>query len=149
FRDISLDAPRLSLAADNAFRLTATVSGGGTLKLDGRVGPVKWQGRLPVIPASVLVNARRVSIADSNLAASIAPSLGGLLSLDGDVESDGTRMEVNGTAQFEKLRLSAQGSPAAEALVFGFAFDYDAASRGGRLSRCDAALKKGAASVQG
>jgi AsmA protein len=149
FREVSLDAPRFSTAMDSQFLFTAAVSGGGTLKVNGRAGPVRWQGRSALIPASVLINAKRVSIGDVNLAAAISSSVGGLLSLDAAGEFDGTGLEMKGTVQFDKLRLSAQGSPAPEALVFGFTLDYDAARRGGRLSRCEAALKKGAATITG
>jgi AsmA protein len=148
-REVDLDAPRVSAARDNTVALTATVGGGGTLKLSGNWGPVTWQGRSPVAPVNILVHAQKLALAESNLTAALAPGVGGFLSLDGTVESDGVTIRVSGNAEFDKLKLSEKGQPAGEPLLFGFTLSHDTAKGTGVLSRCDLALRKGSAGISG
>jgi hypothetical protein len=148
-RDVSLDAPELSTALDNTVALTSSVDGGGTLKLNGNWGPVSWQGRSPTVPINILVNARKLGLSESNLTASFAPSVGGMMSFDGAIESDGTSVRVTGNAEFDRLKLSDRGQPNAEPLMFGFALSHDMARGAGVLSRCDLSLQKGSASIAG
>lgn len=148
-REVELDAPGLSAARANAVALTAAVAGGGTLKLNGNWGPVTWQVRSPVAPVNILLNAKKLALAESNLTAALAPGVGGFLSLDGTVESDGVTIRVSGNAEFDKLKLSGKGQPAGEPLLFGFNLSHDTAKGTGVLSRCDLALRKGSAGISG
>ena len=148
-RDVNLDSPPFFSSRQNAFTLTAEVGGGGTLKLGGKWGPLRWQGRAPAFPVNLLVNASNVPIAESNLTTAIAPGADGLLSVDGTIEADGAALQIKGNAELDKLRLSADGSPATEPLPFAFSLGHDFARHSGTLSRCDLTLGKGAASVKG
>jgi AsmA protein len=148
-RDIDLEAPRISTVIANAFALTATVGGGGALKINGNWGPVEWRGRIPSVPMSLLVNARKVAIAESNLLAELADAVGGLWSMDGTIESDGARLQVKGNGELDKVRLSANGSPTTEPLNLAFALEHDFATHTGTLSRFDLTLLKGGASIEG
>jgi AsmA protein len=148
-RNVNFDTPRISTAVENAFSLSASVGGGGTVALTGRWGPVRLQGRSPVIPLSMLVNAKKVSLADSNLTADVAPGLGGFFSIDGTVESDETGLRVKANADLDKLKFADTGSPTTEPLRAIVALDYDSATHTGTLSRCDITLHKGGAGVQG
>lgn len=148
-RDLNLEAPRFSTAMDNVLAMTANVGGGGTLKVNGTWGPVRWIGRSPKVPLNLLVNAKEIAMAASNLTTSLAPSVDGLLSLDGTLESDGVTAQVSGNVEFGKLKLSAAGSPTAEPLIFVFGLQHDLVSGVGRLTRGDLALQKGSASVTG
>jgi AsmA protein len=148
-REVDLDAPRISAGRGNTVALSATVGGGGTLKLSGNWGPVVWHDRSPVAPVNILVNATKLALAESNLTAALAPGVGGFLSLDGTVESDGVIIRVSGNAEFDKLRLSEKGQPAGEPLLFGFTLSHDTAKGTGVLSRCDLALRKGSAGIRG
>jgi AsmA protein len=148
-RDVDLDSPGISTALDNTFTLTSAIGGGGTLKLNGNWGPVTWQGRSPIVPINILVNAKKVALSESNLTAAFAPSVEGIMSLDGAIESDGTSVRVTGNAEFDRLKLSKRGQPAGEPLMFGFALSHDTARGAGVLSRCDLSLQKGSASIAG
>jgi AsmA protein len=148
-RDINLEAPRFSTALANTLALTSNVGGGGTVKLNGTWGPVRWSGKSPTIPMNMLVNAKAVALAESNLAAGVAPAIGGLFSLDGTIESDGSSVQVKGNAELDKLKLSASGAANPEPLMFVFSLTHDLATRAGRLERGDLTLKKGSASVTG
>jgi AsmA protein len=148
-REVAVDLPSFSPAADNVFTAAASPSGGGTLKVNGRVGPVKWLAGVPILPANVLINATGVPLKASNVTTSLAPSLDGLLSFDGSLESDGRALQLKGTTEIANLKLSSHGSPADQPLKASIGIEHDLGSGAGRLTRCDVALKQGAAGVTG
>jgi AsmA protein len=148
-RDLSFQAASFSTSRESAFELTATVEGGGTLKANGRTLPVRWSGGAPLLPVSGLVSMRNIALAESNLTRSLAPALGGQLSFDGSIDSDETRVTLAGNLALAKLKLSSRGEPAKDPLRFVVAADYIRTTNSGTLSRCDAVVDKGAASITG
>jgi hypothetical protein len=113
------------------------------------VGAVRWSGGAPVLPVNVLVSARKVALAESNLMRSLAPAVGGQLSFDGTIESDEMRLAIGGNAELGSVRLSSAGEPAKDPLRFVVAVDYNRLTGAGTVNRCDAMLPKGAASITG
>jgi AsmA protein len=148
-RDVNLSAPRFSTALENAFAIRAAVGGEGTLKADGKLGPVKWLGRSPVLPLHALVNAEKLSIAESNLMSTLAPAIGGVMTLAGSIDSDGTAAQFKANMTLSKLRLAANGESDGEPIVFDWVASYDPMSGIGKITRCDAALNKGSAGLTG
>ena len=148
-RNVNLEAPRFSTALGNTFALTSSVEGGGTLQVNGNWGPVKWVGVAPTFRMNLLVNAKRVAMAESKLTTAFAPAIGGVLSLDGTIESDGAALEVKGNAEFEKLKLSAHGEPAGKPLMFALVLKHDTTRGEGVLTRFDLSLQKGFATIGG
>jgi AsmA protein len=149
WRNVALDFAHFSTAADCPFTLAARLAAGGTVKLNGKAGPVRWDHRLPSLPVSVLVNAKQIAIAESNLAGGMAPALDGLLSLDGTVESDGNLMQVKGSARVSKLKLVRQAVPSDQTLLLVFALDHDLSTGTGSLTRCEVQLDKSSGSLTG
>jgi AsmA protein len=148
-RNLNFEAAQFSTGRDSAFSLIAQVEGGGSIKVDGRAGPVRWAGGSPLLPVNVLVSARKVALAESNLTSSLAPGVDGQLSFDGSIESDDARVTIAGNVEIAKLRLAENGEPATDPLRFVIAIDHNRASNIGTLSRCDAMVPKGAASITG
>jgi AsmA protein len=148
-RDLSFEAAHFSTAQDIPFAMTTSAEGGGTLKMDGRMGPLRWAGGAPFLPVNVLVSARKVGLAASNLTHSLAPGLGGQLSFDGSIESDESRVLINGNVDVAKLKLSLHGEAAKDPLRCVVAIEHNRVSGAGTVTRCDAMLPKGSASVTG
>ncbi len=148
-RGVEAASPHLSTAAEFTFSIAATVVGGGSLKLNGKAGPLGWAGGQPVLPMNVLVNARKVAIAESRLTASIAPWLAGRISFDGTLDSDGRTLHANGNIQAAELKLARSAAPSTTPLTLLFTLQHDFASKTGNLTRCDVELTKGSAHLEG
>jgi AsmA protein len=147
-RDLRLSSPALSLQMSNPLTLTANVEGGGWVKLEGRAGPTEWEPGGPLVPFSGLVHATNVNLSESNVVSS-APSVGGQLSLDASVESDGRMMRLDGQAKAVKLKLAAAGVPASEPLQAVFTLAHDLSTHAGVVNRCDSRVNKGTAGLTG
>lgn len=146
--DIRLSAQALSLQMNNPVTVTAQVEGGGSVKLEGRAGPMEWDSSGPLVPFSGLVHATRVNLAQSNLM-STAPSIGGQLSFDASVESDGRIMRLDGQAKVDKLKLAAAGLAASEPLQAVFTVAHDLSTHSGVVDRCEFRVTKGTAILSG
>jgi AsmA protein len=148
-RGVDADFPRFSTSAETMFSLSSAVDGGGTLKLNGKAGPVLWNRGLPALPISVLVNTKKLALNGANITSTLAPALDGLLSFDGTVESDGKQMTVSGNAGIAQLKLARQGDPSPEPLMVVCTAQHDLAEQSGSISRCAVHLGKGSAEITG
>src|SRR4051794_5387901 len=148
-RDLAFHAAHFSTAQDNAFTLSANVPSGGTLKVEGRTGPLKSIGTERVMPFNVVVNARKIALRESNLLSGISTGIGGVLSFDGSVEGDESRVLINGHAEIFNLRLAEQGEPAKEHVRLLVEIDHRTTTASGSILRCDAVLPSGAAAISG
>jgi autotransporter translocation and assembly factor TamB len=146
--DIRLNSPALSFQMNNPFTLSATVGGGGSVKMDGRAGPIDWETAGPLVPFNGLLHAAKINLEESNLVSS-SPSVGGQLSVDASVESDGRMLRVDGQAKAAKLKLAAAGTPASEPLQAVFTVAHDLSTHTGVLNRCEFRVSKGTATIAG
>jgi AsmA protein len=136
---VDLTATDVSLTSKFPVTLTASLPAGGTLKLDGTVGPLDQENT-----ALTPVNAK-LTINGLNLAATgfLDPSagLGGLLDLNANVASQNGEARVSGTAKLSKALLVAGGSPATTPVNLDFNTRYDLRKNSGVLE--PSALKIG------
>jgi hypothetical protein len=147
-RRVNADFPHFSSSTEMTFRIGAEL-GGGTLQLNGKAGPVIRDRGMPGLPMNVLVNAKKVALAKSNLTTGIAPAFDGTLDLDGSVESDGNLLTVAGNGRLAALKLAAAGSATKDPLLIGFAVKHELASRSGAIGRCEIHLGDGAVQIAG
>jgi AsmA protein len=148
-RKLNADFPRFATGSEMTFGISAAVDGGGTVKLNGKAGPVFWASGSPRIPISMLVNARKVALAGSNLIQEIAPAFDGLLTFDGTVEADGNALTASGNARLENLKLAKLGTPSTDPLLLVMALRHNLNNNSGEISRCEIHLGKGSAEMQG
>src|SRR5216683_665611 len=108
---VDLTASDVSLTTKFPVTLTASLPGGGNLKLEGTAGPLDQENT-----ALTPVNAK-LTVNGLNLAATgfLDPSagLGGLLDLNATIASQNGEAVVSGNAKLTKALLVAGGSPAA------------------------------------
>jgi AsmA protein len=113
--------------------LQAKVAGGGTIKLEGRAGPVN-----PADTAASPVRAT-LKISDLDLAGSgltqTAPAIAGIISMDGAGQSDGKMARIDGSIKAEKLKLAKDGVPAKKPVQFDFGLDHNLGRHSGRLRK--------------
>jgi AsmA protein len=120
---VDLTASNVSLTSKFPVTLTASLPGGGDLKLDGTAGPLDQENT-----ALTPVNAK-LAVNNLNLAATgvLDPSagLGGMLDLNAAIVSQNGDSSVKGSAKLSKALLIAGGSPAAVPVVVDFNTKYD------------------------
>jgi AsmA protein len=134
-QQVNLELRDFSAANAFPFSLSAAVGGGGTIQLSGKAGPID-----PTDSAMTPVNAT-LSIKQLDLAGSgmndFAPDIAGLLSFDGNGESDGRNMRVNGKLKVEKVKLSKKGTPDARPVELDFAVAHDLRKHTGTVRQGD------------
>ena len=140
---VDLTATDVSLTTKFPVTLAASLPGGGSLKLEGKVGPVdQGDAALTPVDAKLMINGL-------NLAATgfLDPSagLGGLLDLNSSVVSQNGEAQISGTAKLSKALLVQGGSPASMPADLDFRTKYDLRKNTGVLE--PSALKIGGATA--
>jgi AsmA protein len=117
------------------FSLSAKVQGGGTVKLDGKAGPIN-PADSAMTPVSVNLSVAQLDVARSGVN-DFAPHLAGLLSFDGSGESDGAEMQVKAKLKGERLILARNGTPATRPVELDFTVRHNLRKHSGVLSQGD------------
>jgi AsmA protein len=120
---VNLTASNVSLTTKFPVTLTANLPGGGTLKLDGTVGPLD-QENTALTPLNAKLTVNNLNLATTGF---LDPSvgLGGLLDLNATLASQNGEATVSGSAKLSKALLVAGGSPAAAPVIVDFHTKYD------------------------
>jgi AsmA protein len=144
---VNITVRNFSLTSEFPFSLTASLPGGGDLKLDGKAGPVN-SADASATPLEAKVNVKRLDLAASGF---VDPSSGiaGLADFDGTVNSDGHELRTNGTLKADKLKLAEKGSPAGRPVEAKYATVYDLQKQSGTLTQGDVLLGKALAKLTG
>ncbi len=129
------------------FLFTAQVRGGGTLKLDGKAGPINPSDSA-MTPVSVTLNARQLDLAGTGMN-DFAPDINGLVSLDGSGESDGTNMLVKGKLKAEGLKLAKNGTAATRPVEVEFSVQHDIRKHAGTVRQGDIHIGNAVAHLTG
>jgi len=144
---VNLDLREFSAQSAFPFALSATVVGGGTLKLNGQAGPINPTDAA-MTPMNATLNLAQLDLARSGMN-DFAPDVAGLVSLQGSGSSDGRLFHLEGKLKAEKLKLAKQGTPAVRPVEFDFAASHDLRKHSGTLRRGDIHIGGAAAHLTG
>jgi len=145
--EVNLEVRDFSPTANFPFSFSTKARGGGTIKLDGRAGPINPMDA-SMTPATVKIIVTALNIAETGLA-NYAPDMAGLISLQGDGETNGTSLKMNGALKAEKLKLSKTGTPATVPVGFNFDAEHNMRKHSGVLKRGDVLIGKAPAKLTG
>lgn len=123
-QDVNIELRDFSPTAAFPFSLSTNVSTGGSLKLDGKAGPIATPD------ASATPFTAQLSIEELALA-----NQGGYLSTVAQALSEGDRMRVQGDATIRDLKLAKNGTAAKQPVKATFALSYDRPSQRGAIER--------------
>ena len=126
---------------------SASLPGGGSLKIDGSAGPINsTDTSLTPVQAKVIIN--KLDLAQSAL---VDPELGitGSADFDGNLTSDGRVAKANGTLKGTSLKLVPKGSPASVPVQVVFAVEHNLQTEAGKLMQGDIAIGKALAKLTG
>ena len=144
---VDVTASDASITSKFPVTVTADLPSGGKFKLDGTVGPID-QADTALTPLSAKLNVTSLNLASTGF---LDPSLGlgGLLDLDGTLESKGGEAETKGNAKLSKALLIAGGSPAGVPLTVDFNTIYNLRKNAGVLHPSTLKIGSAAARLNG
>jgi AsmA protein len=133
-QNVNIELRDFSTTSSFPFSLTADVAGGGSVKLDGKAGPVP-QAAVIQTPFDLKLTITSLDLAGSGFA---QPSSGiaGIVSLDGNAASNGHIVNIKDKLKGDNLKLAQGGSPAKRAVEIDLAVAHDLANQGGTVERC-------------
>lgn len=144
---VDVEVSRFSFNSSFPFKMSVSLPAGGTLKLDGKAGPINGND------AALTPLQAKVFVEKMNLAASgfIDPASGisGIVDFVGNVTSDGHEAKTSGTLQIQQLQVAKKGSPARVPVQVQYAATYDLSTQTGTISQGDIALGKAIAHLSG
>ncbi|HEY2842036.1 MAG TPA: AsmA family protein [Bryobacteraceae bacterium] len=128
---VNIELKDFSPEASFPFSLEAEVAGGGSIKLEGKAGPIR-QAAVVETPFDASLTITRLDLSGSGFA---QPSSGiaGLVSLDGSAASNGQLVSIKGKLQAENLKLAKGATPAKRAVAIDLVLAHDLTKRGGTL----------------
>jgi AsmA protein len=144
---VNIAVRNFSLTAQVPFTLSADLPGGGSLKLEGKAGPINSVD-VSATPLEAQVSAKRLDLAASGF---LDPSSGiaGLADFDGSLNSDGKLLHTSGTLEADKLKLAEKGSPAGRPVELKYVTVYDLQKQSGKLTQGGISLGKALARLTG
>ncbi len=147
YSEVNLEASDLSYTSQFPFKLSLKAPGGGTVKLDGKAGPID-AADASLTPLDAKVDVEHFDIAASGV---VDPALGlaGVIDFTGNVASDGHQANSKGTVKANKIKLKAAGSPATVPVDVDYDTTYDLKRQTGTLKQGDVHIGKALAHLTG
>jgi AsmA protein len=129
------------------FQLSVVLPTSGTLKLDGKAGPIDANDAA-LTPLQAKITVEKMNLATSGF---LDPQSGisGIADFLGTVTSDGHEAKTDGALQVQQLKVAKNGSPAREPVQVQYAATYNLANQTGALTQGDVALGKAIAHLSG
>jgi AsmA protein len=147
YQEVNLEASDLSYTSQFPFKFSAKTPGGGTVKLEGKAGPVD------ATDASLTPLDAKIEVEHFDIAASgaVDPAMGvaGLIDFTGNLASDGHEMNSKGTLKANKIKLKPAGSPATVPVDVDYDTTYDLKRQSGTLKQGDVHIGKALAHLTG
>lgn len=144
---VGITVRNFGFASEFPFTITANLPAGGSLKLDGRAGPIDAQDA-SLTPLQAKIAVRKLDLAASGFVEP-ASGIAGLLDFDGTMKSDGKALDSNGNVVANKLKLSPKGSPAGREVDIKYAIAHDLQKQMGVISQAEISMGKALAQLTG
>lgn len=127
---VNLVAHNISTTSVVPFELSAALPGGGSLELQGQAGPLSQQDAART-PLDAKLTLKHTDLAATGL---LGSGLGGMVDFNGNVKSDGHRIESSGKADANSLKVVAGGSPARRPVTLDYKSSYGLDSDTGTIN---------------
>ncbi|KGI76739.1 hypothetical protein LF63_0114400 [Oleiagrimonas soli] len=143
YSHVQLSADRIATDAAFPFSMRADIAGGGSLQLDGDLGP--WRaGNAALTPLKAHLVMKHLDLVGAGLM-SAHDGVGGVLDLDTQIASSKGVLHSKGRIDAHKLQLVASGSPAPQPVRVDYQADYNLSASTGAIT--DTTLGSGKATL--
>ncbi|HXA76947.1 MAG TPA: AsmA family protein [Candidatus Acidoferrales bacterium] len=147
YQEVNLEASDLSYTSQFPFKFSAKTPGGGTVKLEGKAGPVDATDA-SLTPLDAKIDVEHFDIAASGVVDS-ATGIAGVIDFTGNLASDGHEMNSKGALKANKIQVKPAGSPATVPVDVDYDTTYDLKRQAGTLRQGDVHIGKGLAHLTG
>jgi AsmA protein len=147
YEDVSLEATNISYTSQFPFKFSAKTPGNGTLKVDGKAGPLN-QTDAAETPLEAKVEIQHLDLASTGFL-DPASGIAGMVDLTSDVKSNGREATAQGKVKADKLQLVQKSSPARVPVEVTYDSDYDLKRQTGAIKRGDVQIGKALAHLTG
>jgi AsmA protein len=144
---LTIDVTNFSTSASFPFSLSASLEGGGDLKLNGKAGPIN-SADASATPWDAALKLTKLDIIKSGFVRA-STGFAGLVSVDGTAAFDGHNLQLKGAIQAQQLILAKGGTPARKTVGFDFELNHDLLKRAGTLNRAEAHVGSAKAEIAG
>jgi AsmA protein len=144
---VDVTASNVAMTSQFPVTVTADLPSGGKFRLDGVVGPLD-EADTALTPLTAKLNVSGLNLASTGF---LDPSmgLGGIVDLDGTLESKGGEAETKGNVKFSKALLIAGGAPAGVPVIVDFNTKYNLRKNAGVLNPSTLKIGSAAAHLNG
>lgn len=146
FTNVNFELRDFSTTAALPFSLSAAV-GGGTVSLSGTAGPISKTDTAET-PFDTQVEIKALDLAGAGFTRE-ETGMGGVLSFNGSVNSNGKTAALKGAATVDRLRLSRPGAIASRPVGVNLALVHDLKTRKGNVARSTIKLGSASATISG
>jgi AsmA protein len=144
---VTIEVKDFSPASQFPFSLSAKVAGGGSIKLDGKAGPIN-PADASMTPFDVTLKIDGLDLTGSGLN-SMAPDIDGVVTLDGKGTSDGTTVKIEGKLNAERLKLAKNGTASKIPVELDIADEHALRKDSGVIQRTTVHIGKSQATLAG
>ncbi|GGY18051.1 hypothetical protein GCM10008098_07390 [Rhodanobacter panaciterrae] len=131
YQNVQLSADHVGLGAAFPFSMSAAIAGGGTLQLDGKLGP--WNATNAVLtPVDAHLVMHNLDLVGAGLMSSSA-GVGGVLDIDTRINSDKGALQSKGGIDARQLKLVAAGSASPRPVRIDYEASYELSSGRGSI----------------
>lgn len=146
FTNVNFELRDFSTTTALPFSLSAAV-GGGTVSLTGTAGPISKTDTAET-PFDTQVEIKALDLAAAGFTRE-ETGMGGVLSFNGSVNSNGKTAALKGAATVDRLRLSRPGAIATRPVGVNLALVHDLKTRKGNVARSTIKLGSASATISG
>jgi AsmA protein len=144
---VEIQARDLSLGSDFPYLLTANLPGGGTVKLDGRLGPLN-RTDASLTPLAAALEVKALSLTGSGIV-DTQSGLAGTIDFSGRFSSDGKTARSKGRSSVTGFRLVRGGVAASRPVSLAYALSYSPQNHTGSIAEATAEFGKAVAKLNG
>jgi AsmA protein len=147
YKSVEFEASDLSYSSQFPFTFTAKTPGDGSVKVDGKAGPIDATDA-SLTPLDAKLDVSHLDLASTGF---VDPSTGvaGIVDFNGALMSDGHQMTSKGAVKANKIKLVAAGSPSRVPVNIDYATAYDLKKETGNLTQGDVHIGQALAHLTG
>ncbi len=147
YQNVNVSVKDFSLTSQFPFTLSATLPGNGSLKMDGKAGPINASDAATT-PVQAQTTVKQLDLAASGFVPATS-GISGLVDFDGNLNSDGHEVQSTGTLKASNLRLSPKGHAAGRQVDVKYTISYALQPQAGQVSSAEASVGKAVARITG
>jgi AsmA protein len=147
YEKVDVRASDLSFTSVFPFVLTASLPGGGTVKLEGKAGPMN-RTDASLTPVIANLGVTHLDLVASGFIETDA-GLAGILDFNGSLTSDGRRMQSIGRGRAEKLQIVKGGAPAGLPVTLDYSLNHNLSNQTGTLTEAKVEFGRSVARLNG